>query len=440
MWFLTIELPQEIKKEICSGNIKNALRILIRRLKNTYDDAFKSRLIYEIERLKRIKKVFPYSYKSAFKKASLYIKGLTIKEFNALVSEDIAEWILIDGKKRFEKRFFYNIVYRDPSYKSRVKEDLLRKKAKEYLDVRIRQLISGSDFCDYKVKIKFSLYPDINGKVRVWIPVAKNGFQIKDVRIIEAGPKPSYIPNKNYTQQSIYFYGDGRNEYYVLYEFRVSEWVCGRFRFKDNKKNLSYYLSEMPPHIVFSKNLIELVKRIVGNEKTSFKKASKIYDWITENIKYSFVKPYMFYDNIPQWVFSNMRGDCGFQSLFFITLARIAGVPARWQSGWYINPYYQGPHDWALFYDYDLGWLPCDLSFGGARRDDECLRMFYFSNLDGFRVVFNDDFMSDLYPPKRFFRTDPYDNQVGEVETKERNIYDFKYKFEIIDFKEVLYE
>lgn len=438
MEFLTIELPEDIKKEISSGNIKNALRVLERRVKEADDEWFRRRLLYERERVKRLKKVFPYGYLTAFRKASSYIKGLTMAEFRDLVRKGIAEWLWIDGRMRFEKRFFYNIAWRDLSYKSRIVKNPLQEKARQHLDLRIKQLIAGSPFSDYKVRIRFSLTPNVKDKVRVWIPVPKNGFQIRDVRIVDVDPEPRYIPKMAFPQQTIYFEGDGRKTYSVVYEFKVAEWLCGRFRFKERKRSLEYYLSEKPPHIVFHRNLVELARRIVGKESSAFKKAQRIYDWITQNIRYSFVKPYIFYDNISQWVFSNRRGDCGFQTILFITLARIVGVGARWQSGWYINPYHQGPHDWALFYDDEYGWLPCDLSFGGARREDEKLRRFYFSNLDGFRVVFNDDFMRDLYPPKRFFRTDPYDNQVGEVETDKRNVYDFRYKLELLDFKEVL--
>ena len=34
-------------------------------------------------------------------------------------------------------------------------------------------------------------------------------------------------------------------------------------------------------------------------------------------------------------------------ALTFITMCRIAGVPARWQSGLYVAPDSVGSHDWA---------------------------------------------------------------------------------------------
>ena len=40
-------------------------------------------------------------------------------------------------------------------------------------------------------------------------------------------------------------------------------------------------------------------------------------------------------------------------ALTFITMCRIAGVPARWQSGLYVAPDSVGSHDWAEFYTRD---------------------------------------------------------------------------------------
>ena len=142
------------------------------------------------------------------------------------------------------------------------------------------------------------------------------------------------------------------------------------------------------------------------------------------------------YENISQYVAENLKGDCGFQALLFITMCRIAGIPARWQSGWYINPLMASPHDWALFYVKPYGWLPADLSFGGTRRENEKLRSFYFGNLDGFRMVANSDFMKDFVPKPNFLRFDPTDNQLGEAESLSGKV-KIESKIEVISFEEI---
>ena len=61
-------------------------------------------------------------------------------------------------------------------------------------------------------------------------------------------------------------------------------------------------------------------------------------------------------------------------ALTFITLCRIAGIPARWESGFAVAPGDAGCHDWARFYVAPKGWMYADCSYGAsmARRGDEC--------------------------------------------------------------------
>lgn len=144
---------------------------------------------------------------------------------------------------------------------------------------------------------------------------------------------------------------------------------------------------------------------------------------------------------IPEYCAVNRKGDCGVQALLFITLCRIAGIPARWQSGLSATPESIGPHDWAQFYVEPFGWLHADLSFGGSafRAGDEERRAFYFCNLDPFRMVANTAFQAPLRPVKQGLRADPYDNQVGECEIDGTGLYgtQFHYYHKMIDIHPV---
>ena len=159
--------------------------------------------------------------------------------------------------------------------------------------------------------------------------------------------------------------------------------------------------------IRFTPFLRSLAEEITGNETNPLCKAEKIYDYITTHVKYSFMKEYFLLDDIPEYCAINRKGDCGVQALLFITLCRIAGIPARWQSGLSATPESIGPHDWAQFYRLH-GWLHADLSFGGSafRAGDEERRKFYFCNLDPLRMVANTEFRAPL-PKKKGLRADP---------------------------------
>ena len=185
----------------------------------------------------------------------------------------------------------------------------------------------------------------------------------------------------------------------------------------------------------------KLSREITGGEQNPLLKARRIYDFITTNVTYSFVRPYFTFANIPEYAASSLKGDCGFQALLFITLCRLAKIPAGWQSGAYASPEFVGSHDWARFYIAPFGWMFADCSFGGSayRDGDDERREFYFGNLDPYRIPFASEFQADFYPPKKFRRIDPYDNQTGEAEYAGRglNIGEFESKLELISIEEI---
>ena len=118
-------------------------------------------------------------------------------------------------------------------------------------------------------------------------------------------------------------------------------------------------------------------------------------------------------------------------AILFITLCRIAGIPARWQSGLDAEPNDVGEHDWAQFYVPSIGWCYCDPSFGRScrLRNKEELWNFFFGNIDPFRIPLNCDMQYDFVPAKKFIRYDPTDSQAGEIECDDYGYYGRNRKF-----------
>ena len=54
------------------------------------------------------------------------------------------------------------------------------------------------------------------------------------------------------------------------------------------------------------------------------------------------------------------------------------------------------------------------------RAGKEERRQFYFGNLDPYRMVANSAFYENFTVPKMQWRADPYDNQLGEIESAVR--------------------
>lgn len=113
-----------------------------------------------------------------------------------------------------------------------------------------------------------------------------------------------------------------------------------------------------------------------------------------------------------------------------MTLCRLCGVPAQWQSGLYTKPDSAGHHDWARFYVARLGGCSRIASFGGSayRAGDLDRWNFYFGNLEPWAHADVQRVPAGVQPPRRFLRYDPYDNQSGDVESLTRRLYADEYE------------
>jgi len=199
--------------------------------------------------------------------------------------------------------------------------------------------------------------------------------------------------------------------------------------YEQNSEIFKTYTAERLPQIVFSDRIKRLTDSIVGNETGIFKKVQRIYRWIDSNIPWCSALEYSTLDNIPEYVLTNRHGDCGQQTLLFMTMARYAGIPCKWQSGWMLHPGEINLHDWCEVYYEGVGWVPLDQSFEEQESKDADIRSFYISGIDGYRLIVNDDYAQPLFPAKIYPRSETLDFQRGEMEWRGGNIYFNKWKY-----------
>ncbi|WP_392486261.1 transglutaminase-like domain-containing protein [Haloimpatiens sp. FM7315] len=447
---LVLDLPEDIKKYVLYGDFLRANKLIDVYEKRNITKALEERLEYERYVMKIIKNQYIYTFDEAVKMCSEKLKDFKEEELFKFIEDRLADFVYIDGKIMFYRRFLDTILAICPNIDSRLKENKNieeAKRKKEFFKNVTREIIEKGHktyFIHIKTGIKLSKDVVRKGeKIRVHLPIPKPCIQISDINIIASNPKAKFIAPQDSNQRTIYFEKEvkGEEEFTVEYSYKNSIEYNKLEPGKAEKGQPDFYTEELPPQIVFTPYLKDLAKSIVGSEVNPIVKARKIYDYITKNVQYSFVRPYASIVNIPEYAAYNLKGDCGVQALLFITLCRICKVPARWQSGLYVNPYSIGCHDWAQFYIAPYGWVFADLSFGGsAYRNGNLERWnFYFGNLDPFRMVANSDFQGDFTPNKNFFRIDPYDNQVGEAEYLDKPLEakDFEVIKTIVDIHEV---
>jgi transglutaminase-like putative cysteine protease len=428
MEFLSVNIPEDVLRAEYEGNYREAEGRINKYLEGRLPAIMRQRLEYEFYRISRIKKNYCYTLEAAKDVIKNTIKDITDEEFDNLLKDKKLDLILFEGDPFFEKRFADNLCFADKNYMQRKILDEKREKGKELLHNRLNELLKGDSPKAYKVRGRITKIPKVipfDAKtIKCWLPLPKSDLQQRASSWIKTDISDFTVSRNNHPQRTFFAQKTvdpaSKNAFSVEFEYRITEIISNvdPDMVRLPKINMDTYFEEQNPQIIFTPYLKKLASEIVKDERNPYLGAKKIYDWITLNVNYSFMKEYKYYGNLPEYAATNLKGDCGVQALLFITLCRICRIPARWQSGWYANPLSPGNHDWALFYCEPYGWLPADCSFGGARRNKEEYREFYFGNLDAFRMVTTTGFMSPFFPEKKFMRNDPYDNQSGEMETE----------------------
>lgn len=276
--------------------------------------------------------------------------------------------------------------------------------------------------------------------VRVWLPFAQQYRQQRDVKLVRATPEPKTVaPNAvdgakvtGGAQRTIYFEQTVEDVKQPLVFTEVIEFTSYAYYPKLDEQRVealpaswnNAFLGERLPHIVFDTAIVAKTHEIIGQETNPLRRARKIFRWVSQNIPWNAEDEYCTIPSLAVKGFRAGRGDCGVQNTLFITMCRIAGIPARWQSGFETKPGENwGMHDWAEVYIAPWGWLPADASYGVQPSEDPRVADFYLGHQDSYRWIVNLDWGHELFPPKRSLRSEPADFQRGEVEIDGLNLY-----------------
>ncbi len=151
-------------------------------------------------------------------------------------------------------------------------------------------------------------------------------------------------------------------------------------------------------NIQITSDISETARQVVGEETNPYRQARLLYDYVINNISYSFVPHPVLWPRgqaESAYVQKNRRGDCGAQSIYFSALCRSLGIPARATGGFQLFTGDFGTHFWAEFYLPNYGWIPVDTSAAQlalypvdlTQEQRQSFIDFFFGNLDSMRCV-----------------------------------------------------
>ena len=415
-------------------------------------DQEKYQLNFQMNILHRIRLDFSLSEKEVRGKLRPYFPNLDDRQMRAWENERKLEMKVIDGERHYFK-VAVNNLFRLDSEANKVKNQIDKNTfngapefLKDYLPVlldsfrmeKTTRVDKRTMTLAYTVTLEADAVP-AGETVRCWLPFPKEGHErqraIKLLRI----NTPDYIlaPPES-LQRSIYCEKVTVKELPTVFELEFRFDCQAEWQPLANNSVKPYdvtseiyktYTAERPPQLVFSDRIKKLTGQVVGEETSPFKKVQLIYRWIDANIPWCSALEYSTLDNIPEYVLTNRHGDCGQQTMLFMAMARCAGIPCKWQSGWMLHPGEINLHDWCEVYYEGRGWVPLDQSFEEQDSKDPDIRSFYISGIDGYRLIVNDDYAQPLFPAKIYPRSETLDFQRGEMEWRGGNIYFNKWKY-----------
>ena len=408
-------LPADVERRKAAGDIGGALRLIEGYLVAGTHPELEPRLRVEAHRLPLMEKNYIYTKAQAMAMVREEWPDFTEEQFDALVDRGRIDWRYINGEMRFLGSFL-GALRKYPREAPGLKPQ--KSDPPERNEVLARMKAEGSVTAEITLSATIQPHQNRFGETaQAWLPVPARCPQQSDLEILYATPGYALAPEDS-PARTIYWKHKERRKFCVTYRYRHRAVYTDPLTLTCDPVQPTFDTEEQLPHIAFTPYLRELAARITKDWETPAEKAWAIYDYVTTNVDYRFQPAYVLLDNIADSCAKELRGDCGVMALLFITLCRIVGIPARWQSGLAVEPW-SGPgcHDWCMFYIAPYGWLYADPSYGSAaRRQGEPWRQkHYFGNLDPWRMVANSAFQAPLDPPDPCWRHDPYDNQLGEM-------------------------
>lgn len=452
---LAMRAPSEIIEDLRQGEYDQAQAKLQQAARHAPDLETLEFYLHEAERIRRIQRDYSLDTDGLKQALDLRIRDWTQQELDQWIAEGRFDLRVLQGVVRFLGATASNLFFRYPELRPRwLRSDYsdfgqARLKTAQYAlgEPRVNNAGQGARRFHIRMTVRVNDGAVHAGEiVRCWLPFPKETSFQRNVKLLSSS-RAAIIAQNSAPHRSVYMEQAAPDDGPAAFEIEYEYTAAPRYETIDPDIVTNYlptdalkFLHEKPPQIRFHPEFIELADSIVGEEKNPYWIAYKLYDWLAHYADYSFAREYSTLNDIPLYVYRNRYGDCGQLALLYMTLCRIKGVPARWESGWMIYPEGKNLHDWTTIYLSPYGWIPVDPNFGlearknwGGLNDEEreLLFGFYFGRLSPYRLVANDDFGEPHTPAKRYLRSDTIDFQRGELETTTGNLYFDQFDYEL---------
>jgi transglutaminase-like putative cysteine protease len=443
---------QAVIAQVDAGDFAGAEAAIVAALPAAMPSAARG-LQYQRERMRRIRLDFDQDAGAVEARVRRQIPDLTEAEFTRWDAQGLFERMDIDGRRLYFNRTASNLFRISAEARARradpkpfVQSPLESANPHHREVVALARAQHSTSVAPHRVRITQSLTVDADAvpageTVRAWLPYPRAIPGQQDaIAFVSSEPAAHDIAPETTLQRTVYLEkpakAGAKTEFSVTYELTLS---ARHFDVDADKvvaaaitPELAPFVAERAPHVVFTDDLRGFSRQVVGDETNPWRIAQKLYAAV-DRIPWAGAREYSTISSISDYALHAGHADCGQQTLLFIALLRLNGIPARWQSGMmFADNGYWNLHDWGQLYIAPYGWMPMDVTFGRLDDPDPAVAGFYLGGLDAWRIAFNDDYSRPFAPAKRHFRSETVDLQRGEAEWSGGNLYFNQWDYDFV--------
>ena len=347
-------------------------------------------LEFQRARMERMRADFSLTAGEVEARVRKQIPDLTDAEFERWDANGLFEHMYVDGQRMYFDRSPSNLFHLSAEARARSRAPMLfadsglsqqfTKLVTDYdRDVIQRTRATGrSSVLRQRVRVTQSVTVDADavpaGKtIRAWIPYPRYiSGQQEAIHLLASQPSAHRIAPRSTLQRTVYLEQTTQAHQPTVFSVTYEVTLYAQYHAIDPSKvvpakitpELAPYVAERAPHIVFTEPLRVFSRQVVGDATNPYRIAQKIFAAVDE-IPWAGAREYSTIPDLSAYTLHAGHGDCGEQTMLLMTLMRMNGIPARWQSGWTFTPDGDNDiHDWAQIYLAPYGWIPVDVTYG----------------------------------------------------------------------------
>ena len=288
----------------------------------------------------------------------------------------------------------------------------------------------------FKLKYQASITPvDSAHPVEFWFALPpQNRYQILKKSAFNIEPSSSYVDEQG--NKLCYFRATGQQIKFIS-ELEV---VLIDDNARDAKAKLSRFLKD-EKFLCQSPKVRYLVAKVTEGLSDDLNTAKAMFRYIVKNFSYKYPVSKRGVENLN---LAKLEGDCAEYSSLFVTMCRIADIPARNQTGFviFLEENEVSEHAWAQVNLKGIGWVDMDTQYASFEENADKGMKLYFAKRSDLRVNFVNGFNVILKPFKKpisvsrkddmIFTSNPIIQCLQPLALKNSNIKKFSEKMVLI--------